>query len=126
MGARVRELRRARRLTLDGLAAAYLFRRFTRFGAGAVGAGWPLLAGGVISAVAWGVVLASGGLASGHVLVLAITVPAFASTHAEPEILEIWQETMQTPCVAIGGIAVDNCAQLIEAGADFSDQYGSE
>jgi uncharacterized protein (TIRG00374 family) len=61
-----------------GLAAAYLFRRFTRFGAGAVGAGWTLLAGGVISAVAWVVVVASGGLASGHVLALAITVPAFA------------------------------------------------
>jgi uncharacterized membrane protein YbhN (UPF0104 family) len=60
-----------------GLAAAYLFRRFTRFGAGAVGAGWTLLAGGVISAVAWVVVLASGGLASGHVLALVITVPAF-------------------------------------------------
>ena len=42
-----------------------------------------------------------------------------ASTHAEPEILEIWQETMQTPCVAIGGITVDNCAPLVEAGADF-------
>ena len=42
-----------------------------------------------------------------------------ASTHAEPELLEIWQETMQTPCVAIGGITVENCAPLIEAGADF-------
>ena len=48
-----------------GLAAAYLFRRFTRFGAGAVGAGWTLLAGGVISTTAWVVVLAVGGLASG-------------------------------------------------------------
>jgi uncharacterized protein (TIRG00374 family) len=61
-----------------GLAAAYLFRRFTRFGAGAVGAGWTLLAGGVISAIAWVVVLAVGGLASGHTLALAITVPALA------------------------------------------------
>ncbi len=42
-----------------------------------------------------------------------------ASTHAEPELLEIWQEVMQTPCVAIGGITVDNCGPLIEAGADF-------
>ena len=42
-----------------------------------------------------------------------------APTQADPEILEIWQETMQTPCVAIGGITVDNCAALIEAGADF-------
>jgi uncharacterized protein (TIRG00374 family) len=61
-----------------GLAAAYLFRRFTRFGAGAAGAGWTLLAGGVISATAWVVVLAVGGLASGRALVLAITVPVLA------------------------------------------------
>ena len=26
---------------------------------------------------------------------------------------------MQTPCVAIGGIKVDNCAPLVKAGADF-------
>jgi uncharacterized protein (TIRG00374 family) len=63
-----------------GLAAAYLFRRFTRFGAGAgaAGAGWTLLAGGVISTTAWVVVLAAGGLASGHTVALAITVPALA------------------------------------------------
>jgi pimeloyl-ACP methyl ester carboxylesterase/uncharacterized membrane protein YbhN (UPF0104 family) len=61
-----------------GLAAAYLFRRFTRFGAGALGAGWTLLAGGVISTAAWVVVLASGGLASGGTVALAITVPALA------------------------------------------------
>jgi uncharacterized protein (TIRG00374 family) len=61
-----------------GLAAAYLFRRFTRFGAGAAGAGWALLAGGVISATAWVVVLAVGGLASGRTVALAITVPALA------------------------------------------------
>ena len=61
-----------------GLAAAYLFRRFTRFGAGAAGAGWALLAGGVISAAAWVVVLAVGGLASGRTVALAVTVPALA------------------------------------------------
>jgi uncharacterized protein (TIRG00374 family) len=61
-----------------GLAAAYLFRRFTRLGASAVGAGWTLLAGGVISTIAWVVVLAAGGLAAGHTVVLAITVPALA------------------------------------------------
>jgi uncharacterized membrane protein YbhN (UPF0104 family)/pimeloyl-ACP methyl ester carboxylesterase len=61
-----------------GLAAAYLFRRFTRFGAGAAGAGWALLAGGVISAVAWVVMLAVGGLASGRTVALAITIPALA------------------------------------------------
>lgn len=39
--------------------------------------------------------------------------------HAEPEILTIWQETMQTPCVAIGGITTDKAAALAAAGADF-------
>ena len=40
-------------------------------------------------------------------------------SRAEPEILSIWQETMQTPCVAIGGITVENCRPLVAAGADF-------
>lgn len=40
-------------------------------------------------------------------------------TRAEPEILEIWQETMQTPCVAIGGVTVENAEPLVRAGADF-------
>jgi thiamine-phosphate pyrophosphorylase len=38
---------------------------------------------------------------------------------AEPEILEIWQESMETPCVAIGGITVENAEPLVRAGADF-------
>ncbi|MGE3142401.1 MAG: thiamine phosphate synthase [Hyphomonadaceae bacterium] len=38
---------------------------------------------------------------------------------AEPELLEIWQETMETPCVAIGGVTIANAAPLIAAGADF-------
>lgn len=38
---------------------------------------------------------------------------------AEPEILEIWQETMETSCVAIGGITVENAEPLVRAGADF-------
>jgi thiamine-phosphate pyrophosphorylase len=43
-----------------------------------------------------------------------------APTHwATPEILEIWQETALTPCVAIGGITVDNAEPLVRAGADF-------
>jgi pimeloyl-ACP methyl ester carboxylesterase/uncharacterized membrane protein YbhN (UPF0104 family) len=58
------------------LAAAYLFRRFARSGAGTVVAGWTLLAGGVISITTWGVVLVEGGLASGSTVALAITVPA--------------------------------------------------
>ncbi len=38
---------------------------------------------------------------------------------AEPAILEIWQQTMETPCVAIGGITVENAEPLVRAGADF-------
>ena len=37
----------------------------------------------------------------------------------DPEILTIWQETMQTPCVAIGGITVEQAPALAKAGADF-------
>jgi thiamine-phosphate pyrophosphorylase len=40
-------------------------------------------------------------------------------TRTEPELIEIWSETTETPCVAIGGITVDNAAPLIRAGADF-------
>lgn len=35
------------------------------------------------------------------------------------EILEWWSALFEIPCVAIGGITPDNCAPLIEAGADF-------
>ncbi|MDB5457202.1 MAG: thiamine-phosphate pyrophosphorylase [Caulobacter sp.] len=42
-----------------------------------------------------------------------------APTVADPEILSIWQEVMQTPCVAIGGVTVDTAALLAQAGADF-------
>jgi len=38
---------------------------------------------------------------------------------ADPEILEWWQELFELPCVAIGGITPENCAPLVEAGADF-------
>ena len=60
------------------MAAAYLFRRFTRLGAGALLAGWALLAGGVISAAAWLLLLVGGGLASGRTLALVIAVPCVA------------------------------------------------
>jgi len=43
-----------------------------------------------------------------------------APTRAEPEILTIWQETMEVPCVAIGGITAENVAILAAAGADFA------
>ncbi|MBL0948594.1 thiamine phosphate synthase [Brevundimonas sp.] len=38
---------------------------------------------------------------------------------ASPEILTIWQETMEIPCVAIGGIDATNAGTLAKAGADF-------
>lgn len=37
----------------------------------------------------------------------------------EPEILSWWQGLFEIPCVAIGGITPENCAPLVEAGADF-------
>ena len=42
-----------------------------------------------------------------------------AKTHADAEILRWWSELMVVPCVAIGGITVENARPLIEAGADF-------
>jgi thiamine-phosphate pyrophosphorylase len=35
------------------------------------------------------------------------------------DLLDWWQQMMTAPCVAIGGITVDNAAPLIDAGADF-------
>jgi len=40
-------------------------------------------------------------------------------TRAEPEILTWWSDIMEVPCVAIGGITVDNAPVLVKAGADF-------
>lgn len=42
-----------------------------------------------------------------------------AKTHAELELIEWWSELMVVPCVAIGGIAVENAPSLIAAGANF-------
>jgi thiamine-phosphate pyrophosphorylase len=39
--------------------------------------------------------------------------------HADPELLRDWSETTVVPCCAIGGITQQNCAPLVEAGADF-------
>ena len=47
------------------------------------------------------------------------TATKAASSRADPDILSIWQESMTTPCVAIGGITVQNCRPLVAAGADF-------
>ena len=38
---------------------------------------------------------------------------------AELETLSIWQESMETPCVAIGGITAANAGEIAAAGADF-------
>src|ERR1700728_1481959 len=57
------------------LATAFTFRRFTRQGADAPLAGWSLLAGGAISSAAAGLIVVGGGLASGNMLVTAVTVP---------------------------------------------------
>ena len=40
-------------------------------------------------------------------------------TRADIETLRWWAEMMVVPCVAIGGITVDNARPLVEAGADF-------
>jgi thiamine-phosphate pyrophosphorylase len=42
-----------------------------------------------------------------------------AEHHADLELLSWWSGLMEIPCVAIGGITLDNAAPLIEAGADF-------
>jgi thiamine-phosphate pyrophosphorylase len=47
------------------------------------------------------------------------TATKAAPTRAEPELLSAWQAAMRTPCVAIGGIAVERAAELAQAGADF-------
>ena len=41
------------------------------------------------------------------------------TTPADLEIVRWWSGLMEVPCVAIGGITVDNCRPVIEAGADF-------
>lgn len=40
-------------------------------------------------------------------------------TRADPEILKWWSGLFVVPCVAIGGITIDNCGALVRAGADF-------
>lgn len=41
------------------------------------------------------------------------------TTPASLEILEWWSGLMEVPCVAIGGITVENCRPVVAAGADF-------
>lgn len=40
-------------------------------------------------------------------------------TRPEPDLLQWWSAVMTVPSVAIGGITAENCAPLVEAGADF-------
>jgi len=42
-----------------------------------------------------------------------------AKTACDIEVLQWWAEVMVVPCVAIGGITVENAKPLVEAGADF-------
>jgi thiamine-phosphate pyrophosphorylase len=42
-----------------------------------------------------------------------------AKTRVDAEILTAWTMFTTVPCVAIGGITVENCAPLVAAGADF-------
>ena len=41
------------------------------------------------------------------------------TTHADTDILQFWQDFVELPCVAIGGITPENAAPMVEAGADF-------
>lgn len=41
------------------------------------------------------------------------------SHHAEIELIEDWAAAMEIPCVAIGGITLENAGPLVRAGADF-------
>jgi len=47
------------------------------------------------------------------------------SHKAEIETLDWWAQVMEVPCVAIGGITAENCAPLIQAGADFLAVVGA-
>jgi thiamine-phosphate pyrophosphorylase len=47
------------------------------------------------------------------------TVTKEPKARAEIELLRWWSEVMTVPCIAIGGITVENAPPLIEAGADF-------
>ncbi len=42
-----------------------------------------------------------------------------AKSTADVEILRWWSDLFEVPCVAIGGITVENCRPLVTAGADF-------
>jgi thiamine-phosphate pyrophosphorylase len=43
----------------------------------------------------------------------------------DPEILHWWSELMELPSCATGGIMAENCAPLVQAGADFLAVVGA-
>lgn len=52
------------------------------------------------------------------------------TTKAPPEMADLetlrwWAQVMEVPCVAIGGINAENCAPLVQAGADFLAVVGA-
>ena len=47
------------------------------------------------------------------------TATKATAAQAEVEMLSVWAETTTVPCVAIGGIKVENCEALARAGAGF-------
>jgi thiamine-phosphate pyrophosphorylase len=48
-----------------------------------------------------------------------------AKARAETAVLSWWSELMELPCLAIGGITAENCAPVVEAGADFLAVVGA-
>jgi thiamine-phosphate pyrophosphorylase len=53
------------------------------------------------------------------------TTKTGAKYRAAPGLLRDWSETTVVPCCAIGGITQENCAPLVEAGADFLAVIGA-
>ncbi len=47
------------------------------------------------------------------------TTTKLPKASARPGLLDWWSDLMEVPCVAIGGITVENCTPLVAAGADF-------
>ena len=43
----------------------------------------------------------------------------FSASDGDADLLSWWSELMTVPCVAEGGITPENCASLVQAGADF-------
>jgi thiamine-phosphate pyrophosphorylase len=50
---------------------------------------------------------------------------AASTDRGDLDLLRNWALTMTVPSVAVGGIRIDNCAPLVEAGADFLAVIGA-